>query len=76
AGAPRHGDPADSWDTVFRDLRNRGLQHVSIVAGNGSARLHAAAQRVWPHTSVHAPNPYTLQRPRPRTAGPPGPQLG
>ncbi|MEY9848992.1 transposase [Streptacidiphilus sp. MAP5-3] len=46
--------PADVWEPIFGDLRCRGLQHVSIVVGNGTAGLPAAARTAWPHAAVHA----------------------
>ncbi|MBF9073673.1 transposase [Streptacidiphilus fuscans] len=52
--AARATSPADIWGPIFGDLRCRGLQHVSIVVGDGTAGLPTAARTSWPHAAVHA----------------------
>jgi hypothetical protein len=39
----------DSWATVFRDLRDRGMNEPKLVTGDGALGAWAAPRNVFPH---------------------------
>ena len=44
-------ESTDSWATVLRDLRRRGLQAPVIAVGDGALGFWAAVRDVWPETA-------------------------
>jgi putative transposase len=43
-------ESAESWTTVLRDLKRRGLVAPVLVVGDGALGFWAAAREVWPET--------------------------
>ena len=48
AVVPGHRESKESWASVLRDLRDRGLQPPKLLVADGNAGVWAAAAEVWP----------------------------
>lgn len=48
AVVPGYRESTDSWRTVLRDLRDRGLQVPKLLVADGAAGIWAAVAEVWP----------------------------
>ena len=48
AVVPGYRESTESWLSVFRDLRDRGLQAPKLVTADGNAAAWAAVAQVWP----------------------------
>jgi transposase-like protein len=44
------GASAESWKTLLRDLKRRGLAAPVVAVGDGALGFWAAAREVWPET--------------------------
>jgi putative transposase len=43
-------ESAESWKTVLRDLKRRGMHAPMVAVGDGALGFWAAAREVWPKT--------------------------
>lgn len=48
--APGYRESTESWLSVLRDLRDRGLQHPVLIAADGNMGIWAAVDQVWPES--------------------------
>jgi putative transposase len=48
AVVPGYRESTDSWRTVLRDLRDRGLQVPKLLVADGAAGIWAAVTELWP----------------------------
>jgi len=49
-----HRESAESWKTVLRELKRRGLAVPVVALGDRALGFWAAAQEVWPETRQQA----------------------
>ncbi len=47
---PGYRESTESWLTVLRDLRDRGLEHPVLIAADGNMGIWAAVDQVWPES--------------------------
>jgi transposase-like protein len=47
-------ESAESWKTLLRDLKRRGLAAPAVAVGDGALGFWAAAREVWPETREQA----------------------
>ena len=45
-------ESTESWASVLRDLRGRGLRAPAVAVGDGALGLWSAVRDVWPETTV------------------------
>jgi transposase-like protein len=48
--APGYRESTESWLSVLRDLRDRGLQQPVLIAADGNMGIWAAIDQVWPES--------------------------
>ena len=63
--ASRYRESAESWKTVLRDLKRRGMHSLVVVVGDGALGFWAAVREVW--SKMRAP--LLGGEPRDRVAG-------
>ena len=51
AVVPGYRESTDSWRSVLRELRDRGLSAPKLVVADGAAGVWAAAAEVWPEAA-------------------------
>ncbi len=51
AVTPGYRESTESWTTVFRELRDRGLGAPKLLVADGNAGAWAAAGAIWPETA-------------------------
>jgi transposase-like protein len=51
AVAPGYRESKESWSSVFRDLRDRGLQAPRFLVADGNLGAWAALSEIWPKTT-------------------------
>ena len=47
---PGYRESTESWLSVLRDLRDRGLEHPVLIAADGNMGIWAALDQVWPES--------------------------
>ena len=47
-------ESAESWKTLLRDLKRRGMAAPVVAVGDGALGFWAAAREVWPETRAQA----------------------
>ena len=51
---PGHRESTESWLSVLRDLRDRGLRAPVLMMADGALPIRSAVDQVWPETSQQA----------------------
>ena len=51
---PGHRESTESWLSVLRDLRDRGLRAPVLMMADGALPIWSAVDQVWPETSQQA----------------------